>query len=107
MGKKKEFLKDNKKEENDLLEETKYTRFFKNRLYEIAFYFEMQNAAFDAMLGVKPVHSKDMKKCAELRKRYLAMFHPDANINSDLDLDFTEVTKNIESYFKTLSGGKL
>lgn len=107
MGKKKDFPKDNKIEKNDLSAETEYTRFFKNRLYEIAFYFEVQNPAFDAMLGVKPVHSKDMKKCAELRTRYLVMFHPDAHINSDIDLDFNEVTKNIGSYFKTLSGGKL
>ncbi|OPB21769.1 hypothetical protein [Pseudomonas fluorescens] len=91
----------------DLLKVSDRTKYFQSKLHEIAFYFSVNNAVFDKHLGIKKVHTIDVNKARALRNSYLNLFHPDKNINSEIDLDFTKVSEDINGLFSRVSGGKL
>jgi len=97
------------KENWSVLSETDNTVFFKSKRHEVAFYFKNFNPGFHAYLGIRKIHLVDKKKARLLKKEYLKVFTPDANINSDEipSLNYSEITKDIESAFKIITGGLL
>jgi len=91
-----------------LLEDQPLTHYFSSRLHEMAFYFKANNTKFDKYLGVTAIHKADPIKAKELKKTYLKIFHPDANLKEETpDLDFNEICQDIDIYFHRVSGGKI
>lgn len=90
-----------------LLKDGEFTKFFKSKRHELAFFFKVNNAAFDSQLGIKKIHTVDKVKANTLKSSYLRIFHPDQNINSDLDLDLDDVCSDIASTFTRVTSGKL
>lgn len=84
-----------------ILEDHKYTRLFKSRLHEIAFYFEINDSKFDLELEILPIHKVDKNRAVLLKREFLKIFHPDKNKNSE-DLDFNKICVDIESTFKRI-----
>lgn len=90
-----------------LLKNTEYSRYFKNREQEIAFYFKINNVIFDKCLGIKKIHMTDMRKAKELKNAYLRMFHPDRKGHDETGLNYDEISADIDATFHRVSGGKI
>lgn len=90
-----------------LLKSTEYSKHFKSREQEIAFYFKVNNAIFDKHLGIKKIHATDPRKAKELKNAYLRMFHPDRKGQDEMGLNYDEVSADIDATFHRVSGGKI
>ncbi|AZZ75292.1 hypothetical protein CCX46_09060 [Pseudomonas sp. RU47] len=90
-----------------LLADTEYSRYFKTREQEIAFYFKVNNMIFDKCLGIKKIHMTDMRKAKELKNAYLRMFHPDRKGQNETGLNYDEISADIDATFHRVSGGKI
>lgn len=92
-----------------LLEPGDKTKFFKDRMHELAFYFSLgaSSTYFDNDLHIKKIHVLRVEKAKELKNKYLSIFHPDSNVNSSIDLDLNQVCQDIQATFHRVSGGKL
>lgn len=90
-----------------LLKDTEYSRYFKNREQEIAFYFKVNNVFFDRCLGIKKIHATDPRKAKELKNAYLRMFHPDRKGQDETSVNYDEIAADISATFHRVSGGKI
>ncbi|VXC19776.1 conserved hypothetical protein [Pseudomonas sp. 8BK] len=90
-----------------LLKNSEYSGYFQTKEHELAFYFKINNSAFDKLLGIKRIHMVDVKKANELKKTYLSLFHPDRKKNTNTGLDYNEICADINTTFHRVSGGKL
>lgn len=93
------------KDEDLILDSKIRTHLFKSRKHEVVFYFEINQPFFDSELGIKIIHIKDVMKARELRRFYLNIFHPEKN--KDTDFDYKKASKDINTYFRRVTGGKL
>ncbi|MET3068485.1 hypothetical protein [Atlantibacter hermannii] len=97
---------DNRKISEKILDDHQYTKFFKSRIHEIAFYLKANNSKFDAELEVKSIHKEIVKEAKNLKLEFKKIFHPDKKRKEE-DLNFNEITQDIDAFFKRVSGGKL
>lgn len=98
---------DDHQKKNPLLADSENTSYFQSKKHEIAFYFKMNNVNFDKYLGIKKIHMTDLSKAKELKNSYIRIFHPDSNVNSTSELNFTEICQDINNTFHRVSSGKL
>lgn len=96
----------NKKMSEKILADHQYTKFFKSRIHEIAFLLKVNNSKLDTELEVKSIHKEVLKEAKNLKLEFKKIFHPDKKRDED-DLDFNEITQDIDIFFNRVSGGKL
>lgn len=102
----------NKKISEKILDDHQYTKFFKSRIHEIAFLLKVNNSKLDTELEVKSIHKEVVKEAKNLKLEFKKIFHPDKKRDMDVnvnveDLDFKEITQDIDTFFNRVSGGKL
>ncbi|WP_323939738.1 hypothetical protein [Aeromonas caviae] len=92
---------------NILSSENDYSKYFKSKEHELAFYLKINNQAFDKYLGIKKIHMIDVRKAKELKNEYLRIFHPDRKKGVDNGLNYDDICADISTIFHRVSGGKL
>lgn len=74
-------------------------KYFKTIIHEIVFYFSINNPYFDEKLAVTRVHKVDKNEALKLKHFYNELFDLSEVYTTYPELNYTEIRKNIESYF--------
>lgn len=80
-------------------------KYFKTIIHEIAFYFSINSCAFDVKLGITRVHKVDKNEALKLKYFYNELFDLGEVYTTYPELNYTEIRKNIESYFNRVCSG--
>lgn len=83
------------------------TKYFISEKHKIAYCLsKYTSAVFNKELGLTRRHFVDKKLAKAWMSEMQKMFHPDSNINSQINIDFNAVSKGINDAYREMIGKK-